>query len=161
MGGGEHSLHRILNCWRLIISSELSLDQQGRTELSIPDMGITCGPWKAAIMTANLNLNFSSLYLLIYNISLKCTTWWFSIFTDYTPFKVIIKHWLYSPCGTIQARSLFILCRAVCTSLTPFPYLAPSPIPSLSNVRHKFDPGIHESVSVLLQPFVLFFRFHR
>ena len=30
-----------------------------------------------------------------------------SEFLDYTPFKVIIKYWLYSLCCTIYLRSLF------------------------------------------------------
>ena len=42
--------------------------------------------------------------------------------TDYTPFKVIIKYWIYSLCRTIYLCSLFILYLVVCT-FTPTPIL--------------------------------------
>ena len=44
---------------------------------------------------------------LQYYISFRCTTWWISIFVDYTPFKVVIKYWLYSLCCTIYFCILF------------------------------------------------------
>ena len=56
-----------------------------------------------------------------YSISFKCTTQWFNIFTDYTPFKVIMKHWLYSLCCTVFSYSLKVLvvpsCLTLCNSM--------------------------------------------
>ena len=45
----------------------------------------------------------------MYNIMFRCTTEWFTSFTGYPSFIVIIKYWLCSLCCTIYFCSLFIL----------------------------------------------------
>ena len=50
-------------------------------------------------------------------------------FINYSTFKVIIKHWLYSLCCTIYPCYLFILYVVVCTSSSPAAILS-LPLPS-------------------------------
>ena len=52
-----------------------------------------------------------------YSISFKWTTQWFNLFTDYTPFKVIIKYWLYSLCYAVYSYSLKVLVAQSCLTL--------------------------------------------
>ena len=61
---------------------------------------VCCSPWghKESGTTERLNNN---IFNLQYYISFRCTTEWISIFIDYTPFKIIIKYWLYSMCWTV------------------------------------------------------------
>ena len=68
----------------------------------------------------------------MYNYSMiQVFSKWFTIFKYYTPFIVMIKHWLHSLCCTIYPCSLFILYKVVCTSysltsiLSLLPFLSP------------------------------------
>ena len=121
------------------------------------------------VLGAALSLYFFSpfyTYLIVYicfssffkkrRYSFRCTTQWFTIFKDYTPFIVIIKYWLYSLCCRVYPYSLFILRSSLYLLI---PYLAPPP--SLSPLVTTSLFCFYESVSVLLYSLVLLFRFHK
>ena len=74
-------------------------------------------------------------------------------FTDYTPFKVIIKYWLYFLCCAIYPCSLYILYIVVFTSEVPTTIL---PTFLLSPLVTPNFLSLSESASISLYSLVCF-----
>ena len=82
---------------------------------------------------------------LTFNISFRCTTQWFNTFTDYTPYKVIIKSGLYSVLY-ITSLDLIYFTTGSLYLLIPFTYFTASPA-LLPSGNHWFVLCICKSVS--------------
>ena len=91
---------------------------------------------------------------LQYYIIFRYTTWWFSIFKDYTPNKVIKSDSISHAVHYILV-SYFILISVY--FLIPFSYLAPPPITRCTDKNnHLSDLYSCEFVSVLVHLFICF-----